>query len=415
MTEKKLVFKIRQFPHLSETFILAQIITAIKCGYDVRLLINDVLDFESSKQKNLIEKYDIDKKIIIENYKIPKNKIIRLFRWSGLLFYNLKNLKQIFRYHKEYPKFSFTWLYQWDFYRKFDDVDIFHIQYGTNSSLLATLKKIGFKPSLMVSFHGHDAFFPINGFIANDGYYDNLFKYGDLVIANTPYLAEKITALGCPEEKLKIIPVGVDTDFFYAKAISEKRDEILKLITVGRLDPVKGHSYCIEAVKHLIKRGVNVTLTIVGEGAERGNLKKMIAENHLENHVFMIGRRSQSEIRQLLWEHDLYLLTAVALPDGRRETQGLATLEAQACGLPVLVFDSGGVKYTVENGKTGFVCREYDVNDVVSNIEFFWKEPIKLKMMGKYATDFIKQNYDQKVIDTTWEVVYHGLNYKKNG
>jgi colanic acid/amylovoran biosynthesis glycosyltransferase len=53
---KKLIFKIGQFPHLSETFILAQIITAINCGYEVKILVSELLDFENSKQLELIEK-----------------------------------------------------------------------------------------------------------------------------------------------------------------------------------------------------------------------------------------------------------------------------------------------------------------------------------------------------------------------
>jgi colanic acid/amylovoran biosynthesis glycosyltransferase len=274
---KKLIFKIGQFPHLSETFILAQIITAIKCGYDVRLLIGELLDFETSKQQNLIQQYDIDKKIIVEDYKIPTNKIVRLIKWISLLIVNYNNLKQIFQFYKEQPKFSLTWLYQWSFYKQFNDVSIFHIHYGTNSTTLALLKKTGFKPSIILTFHGHDAFFPINGFIANNGYYDNIFKYGNLITANTPYLADKIIELGCPKELILIIPVGVDTNFFCPNIEVKTIHKTLKLISVGRLDKVKGHDFCISAVADLISKGVDITLTIIGEGAERKSLEDLIA------------------------------------------------------------------------------------------------------------------------------------------
>jgi colanic acid/amylovoran biosynthesis glycosyltransferase len=226
---KGIIFKIGQFPHLSETFILAQIITAIKCGYDVKLLIGELLDFETSKQLDLITKYEIDKKIIIENYRIPKNKVIRLIKWFALLSFNFSNIKTIIQFHKGNIKFSLTWLYQWVFYNGFNDVAIFHVQYGTNSTTLGLLKKAGFKPSLIVTFHGHDAFFPINGFIPNNGYYDNLFKYGNLITANTPYLADKVMGLGCPKDLISIVPVGVDTDFFYPVSEYKIMDEKSKL------------------------------------------------------------------------------------------------------------------------------------------------------------------------------------------
>ena len=407
---KKLIFKIGQFPHLSETFILAQIITAIKCGYEVKLLIGQLLDFETSKQLDLITKYGIDKKIIIEDYKIPKNKVIRLIKWFALLAINFRNIKTIIQFHKGNIKFSLTWLYQWVFYNQFNDVSIFHVQYGTNSSTLALLKKIGFKPSVIVTFHGHDAFFPINGFIPNNGYYDNLFKYGNLVTANTAYLADKIIELGCPKELLSIVPVGVDTDFFYPIKKGLGKNEKSKLITVGRLSVVKGHIYAFVVVKKLKEAGYDVVLTVVGEGSERLNLENYIKDNKLNDSIVLVGAKSQEEIRELLRDNDIFLFPSVPLHYGKStETQGLATLEAQACGMPVIVFDSGGVKYTLENGISGFVCNEFDVDAVVDNIIKFIEKPNLLSKMGTNAINFVNENFSQKIIDQKWEIIYNNM------
>lgn len=408
MSKRKVIFKVPEFPHVSETFIVAQIVTAIKLGYNVEILIRKLLTYNSNS--GLIEQYGLLDKIIVEDYKIPKNKILRLFKWMMLLIINLKHLSHILKFYKEYPKFSLTWLYQWHFYKQFNKAAIIHIQYGTNKYPLDILKKTGFfKPALIVTFHGHDAFFPINGFIPNNGYYDKLFKYGNLVTVNTPYLEEKILELGCPKELLSIVPVGVDTDFFY---VNKEKNEIyngLKLITVGRLDNVKGQQFCIEAVYQLKKKGIKVTLTIIGEGAEYNNLKSLIAKYKLENRIYLIGSKSQMEVRRLLWEHDIYLLTAVALPDGRRETQGLATLEAQACGLPVIVFDSGGVKYTLEEDVSGFVCEEYNIEAVCAKIMKFIDNPSLLTKMSNQAVTFVNEKYSQKIIDKRWKTIYKNL------
>ncbi|MHB1147229.1 MAG: glycosyltransferase [Lutibacter sp.] len=413
MKQKKIVFKVPEFPHLSETFIVAQIVTALKLGYEVEILIRKLVESGIDLNSGLIEKYCLIDKIIIEDYKIPKNKIIRLFKWMMLLIINFKDVNYILKFYKEYNKFSLTWLYQWHFYKQFNEAAIIHIQYGTNKYPIDILKKIGFfKPSVIATFHGHDAFFPINGFIPNNGYYDNLFNYGNLITANTPYLAEEILGLGCPKELLSIVPVGVNTDFFYPNN-KKNRNKTLSLITVGRLDKVKGHQYCIEAVKQLIKNGFDVDLTIIGEGTEHNNLKNLIAEYKLDDKIFMKGSKSQQEVRQALREHDVYLLTAVALPNGRRETQGLATLEAQACGLPVIVFDSGGVKYTLKDRVSGFVCEEYDVEDVVAKIIKFMESSNLLTKMSNEAVTFVNENYSQKIIDGKWENIYRNLSNGK--
>lgn len=366
---KRIVFKLNQFPHLSETFILAQIITAIECGFKVTVLVSELLDVKASKQGDLIEKHDIAEAIVVEDFKIPKSKVIRLLKFVYLLVLNMGQFPKLIAFYKEQKVFNLSWLYQFHFYKQFKDFDIAHIQYGTNVRPFDILKKSGFfKTKLLVSFHGHDAFFPINGFLPNNGYYDALFGYGDLVIANTPYLANEISRLGCPQEKLKIIPVGVDTVFF-TPAITNKIDrKVIQLITVGRLDRVKGHEYAIEVAEILFKKGCEIELTIVGEGREEEALTQLIEKKALQNVVKLVGRKGQDEVRALLQSSDLFLFTSVATYQGRRETQGLATLEAQACGLPAVVFDSGGVKYTVEEGVTGFVVPEYDVKSMVSRI-----------------------------------------------
>lgn len=409
-----IVFKLREFPHLSETFIIAQIITAIQLGYKITILTNKLLNVTESTHEDLLKEYELIDKIVIEDYKIPKNKIVRVAKWIAILALNFKNIKYILSFYKENSKFSLAWLFQWVFYKQFNKAAIFHAQYGTNSNTVTLLKKTGFfKPSILVTFHGHDAFFPINGFIPNNGYYDKLFKYGNLITANTSYLADKIIELGCPKELISIVPVGVDTNFFHPNNDKKATDKILKLITVGRLDKVKGHRFCIEAVRQLIHKGIEVTLTIIGEGSERTNLECIIAEYGLEDKVFMKGKKSQQEVRQELWEHDLYLLTAVALADGRRETQGLATIEAQACGLPVIVFDSGGVKYTLEDEISGFVCNEFDVEAVALKIQKFIENPNLMIKMSNQAVTFVNKNYAQKEIDKRWESIYSNLSNGK--
>lgn len=415
MSNKKIIFKVPEFPHLSETFIVAQIITAIKLGYEVEILVRKLLDNAVASNIGLIKEYCLLDKIIIEDYKIPKNNITRLFKWIMLLVVNIKELNYIIKYYKEFPKFSLTWLYQWHFYKHFNDVAIIHIQYGTNKNPIDILKKIGFfKPSVIITFHGHDAFFPINGFIPNNGYYDNLFKYGDLITANTPYLANKILALGCPSVLLSIIPVGVDTDFFYPKEKQSTEDKKINLITVGRLSLVKGQIYAFEVVKKLIEAGYNVVLTIIGEGVERVNLEKYIKINKLSDSIVLAGAKSQDEIRKYLWNSDIFLFPSVSEHYGNStETQGLATIEAEACGLPVVIFDTGGTKYTIENDISGFLCDEYNVECMFNKVKILIDNNEIFQKMSKEAVTFVNENYAQKIIDKKWEIIYNNLSDRK--
>ncbi|CAM4306939.1 glycosyltransferase family 4 protein [Flavobacterium terrigena] len=409
--KKKIVFKISEFPHVSETFIIAQIITAIQLNYDVVILVNKVLDFKQSLHEELLLKHKLKDLIIIEEATIPKNKPIRFLKIFSLFILNLGRLKSIFNFYKFQKEKSFSWIFYWNFYKQFNNSNtIFHIQYGNNKFPIDVLKaKCNYKAKVITTFHGHDAFFPMHGFIPNDGYYDLLFESANVITANTKYLADKIEQLDCPTEKLKIVPVGVDTNFFNSLNRIKNTNTTLKLINVGRFDPVKGHKYLIEIVNQIIKKGVGIHLDIIGDGDERSNLEQLIQEYNLSENIKLVGKKTQSEIKEMYLNSDLYVFAAVPLPDGRRETQGLATLEAQACGLPVIAYDSGGVKYTIKENETGFLFNEFEIDKVVEKLLFLNENRAVIQEMSNNCFKFVEENYSQKVINEKWSSIYSNL------
>ena len=233
--------------------------------------------------------------------------------------------------------------------------------------------------------------------------------FANAIVANTPYLADILKELGCGAEILKTIPVGVDTSFFIPKKVVQKVSGTLNIITVGRLSLEKGHIYALKVIKVLKNKGLDIHFRIVGEGQERLRLEQYIMESNLNNYVTLEGSKSQEEVRDLLWCSDLFLFTSIALGDGRSETQGLATIEAAACGLPAVVFDSGGVKYTVNDGVTGFMCKEKDVNAMVEKIELLYSSRSLISEMGDNSTIFVQCEYSQKTIDKEWKLIYGSL------
>lgn len=403
---KTVLFKIWKFPRLSETFIVNQIVLAIELGYKVNILVGEVYDVNESSQKEIFEKYKLEDKIIVENYRIPKSKFRRLLKAFYLLYRNLSIIQYIVRYYRCFPTFSLTYLYQLHFYKKLGQFDNIHVQFGTNKHPIDLLKKTGFlKSKVIVSFHGHDLFFPINGKILNNGYYDNLFRYSNELIVNTPYLKKALLKLGGPREKIQIIPVGINTEFFSPFKMNNVR-KVIRLITVGRLEYLKGQAFGIEAVLKLVEKGHEIIYTIVGEGRERKNLEKIVSENNLNGEVFLIGSKNQIEVRDLLQKQDIFLMTSITDLNLSAESQGIVTAEAQACGIPVVAFDSGGVKYTIKDNETGFLCPERDVGCYADKIEILINDSDLRSKMEQNARNFVLENFSGLTVMEKWKSIY---------
>lgn len=396
------------FPRLSETFLIAQVITAIECGFDVKILLSDKSGVREKSFIQAIEKYNMEDKIIIEDYKIPKNAISRIMMSLFLIFKNIGDINKILNYIRIPGVSRLDRIFIFDFYKRLGDFDIIHVQYGTNTKPIDALKRIKLLTSkVIISFHGHDLHFPINQVITNLDYYVEIFKSSDLLIANTPYLKEKLVSLGATESKIEIIPVGVNKKFLRQE--TNKKLFGLNLITVGRLEVIKGQKLGVQCVKLLRQNGIDVHYTLVGTGSQENELKSQILALGMENHITMTGQKNQEEIIEILKRHDIFLMTSIEDEKLGKESQGLVTAEAQALGLPVVAFDSGGVKYTIVNGKTGYLIKEGDVKAMAEKIQYLFFHKKLLMQMSKNATIFINQNYSNEKIKTIWCRLYSSV------
>ena len=405
--KKSILFKIWKFPQLSETFIVNQIVLAIKMGYDVKILVGEVTDITKNANNILFEEFNLRDKIIVEDYKLPQQKLKRILNAAWLLFNNILLVPHLIKYYNATNKKGIVALYEFFFYKNFRKFDAIHIQFGTNKHPVDILKNTGYiKSQLIVSFHGHDLYFPINNRIPNNGYYNHLFESANYLVANTAFLKDKLIDINAPIEKIKIIPVAVDTSIFKPIKLDDKKTDIIRIISVGRLEIFKGHQLGIKCISKLVKKGYNIQYSIIGDGSQKELLESLIKKYSLTKHVILIGRKSQEDISRLLPTQDIFLMTSITDPNYGVESQGLVTAEAQACGLPVVAFDSGGVKYTLIDGDTGFLCKEKDLDCYTEKIELLIRNDTLRKEMGLNACHFIEKEYSENSVLNKWKNIY---------
>ena len=395
---KTICYISKSFPHKSETFIVNQIVAAIKRDYHVLILTNNFLSINSSSQEVLFSKYSLVDKVRKIDFNISKNKVLKLFQ---LLILHAKYFKYVIKNVEMSARTRFIKLpFKIRFYEKFINVDTFHIQFGNAGFDIILMKKIGLiKSKFIITFHGYDAHW--NGevdFVRKTKLYKDVFKYCEIITCNSLYLKNKLVLLGCPIEKISIIPMGIDMDLF-TPIYKEKKvvSESLNLVSVGRLIELKGHKYAIESIQKLVLNGYNIKYNIVGDGEQYNYLKKMIDELSLNGIVKLHGFKSQSEIREMLSNSDVFLMPSITDASGRGEAQGQVTAEAQAMGLPVVAFDSGGVSETIMNNESGILVTEKDINAFAEAIKSLLNNELLRIKMGETAQDFIKEKFNLKL------------------
>ena len=164
--------------------------------------------------------------------------------------------------------------------------------------------------------------------------------------------------------------VGVGDSFLQMGLSARGGSGPARLVTVCRLaERRKNVDLVIRALAELKDRHP-FTYTVVGDGATRASLEGLAAELGLGDRVRFTGRVSQVELMQQLASADLFILPSSTLP-GSHEGFGIAYLEANAAGAPVLAARLAGAIEAVEEGVSGMFVDEPTVPQIRAAIERF--------------------------------------------
>ncbi len=174
---------------------------------------------------------------------------------------------------------------------------------------------------------------------------------------------------------LSLIPNGVDlTSFPPGRPISDTGP--LRLLCVARLIQRKGQQHVIESVSRLVQQGVDVRLDFVGTGDARAENEAQVRALGIQKHVHFAGYVPREAIAEQYAAADVFVLASF------NEGMSVATLEAMAAGLPVIVTRTGGTAELVEDGVTGLTFDWADVETLTAHIRLLATNRELVRQMG---------------------------------
>jgi len=302
---------------------------------------------------------------------------------------------------------------------KNENPDILHIHMGGDAARFTAIRN-KFNIPVIATFHGTDAttsdYWKKKSNLIYHRQYpgkrQNIIKDIDHFIAVSEYVKKAMIKQGYPEQKITVNYMGIDIDFFSKSNIQVKREKIV--VFVGRLVKIKGCEYLIQAMSHVKKVVPDSKLVIIGDGQEASSLKELSNKNNVN--AEFLGVQKKEIIKEYLQKASVFCCPSITMDSGGAEGLGIVFLEAQAMGVPVVSFLSGGIPEAVLNNKTGFLYSEKDIIGLSTGIITLLTNNILWKEFSINCKKHINLNFDIKKQTLLLEDIYKQLisDYKKN-
>jgi glycosyltransferase involved in cell wall biosynthesis len=280
-------------------------------------------------------------------------------------------------------------------------------------------------PVILHTFHGHifHSYFSVLTTKLIISIERALAKISTAIIAINQTLEKELKTIYniAPEEKIKLVKLGIDTNQFEdTDGIKRKHfrtefklsDETIAIGIIGRLVPVKNHLLFLELIQQLLKshQPNTVKFFIIGDGPEKNNLIHHLQNQHISFTQNGSSYQSSASVIFTSWRKDMDVVYAgldiVALTSLNEGTP-VSIMEAMASGKPVVSTNAGGISEIIMQNETGFISN--NLEELVKGTLQFIQSENNRKQVGEKARQFAKQNLSKVYEVQILKNLYHNL------
>lgn len=303
--------------------------------------------------------------------------------------------------------------------------DVIHANFFMSALAALPLAKAARIP-LAVTFHAlgkvrrmHQA--------ANDHFSDSRFaieddivRQADCIIAECPQDERDLIELyGADPRRISMVPCGYDPAELSPMEMKVARNMLgweeapFYLLQLGRMVPRKGIDNVIRALARLrTQYGVDARLCVVGgclaEGSagdidELDRLQRIAADEHVADVVEFAGSRGRNVLSRYYGACDVFVTTPWYEPFG------ITPVEAMACRRPVVGSDTGGIRYTVMDGVTGYLVPPKDPDALAEKLAVLAADRLLAARMGRAGAQRARSMFTWKQVGSELAAIFDGL------
>lgn len=318
------------------------------------------------------------------------DKIINGIRTLVVYYKNSKNPIQNFLRRMKAYKMGFS---------KMQKPELVHANVLHNNMLFAVYLKKKYKIPFVISEHwtayqenasdAHGALWRFFAkFIANQS---------SAVLPVSQNLKRGLLALGVTQP-INVISNVINTEVFKLN-VNEQKNNIFTFLHVSSLVERKNPDKIITTAKRLHDKGYQFQLSIGGNDPK--NIQTQINELSASSYISTFGLLTLTDVAKKMQEsHALVLFS-------ENETQGCVLVEANACGIPVISSNVGGVPEFV-NEKSGILVKKDDEEDLYRAMEDVLLQKVKFESAENLHNE-IKEKYSPKIIGDSFSKVYQKI------
>ena len=276
-------------------------------------------------------------------------------------------------------KFALAWFHcirlLWN-----ENIDFVHAhsagQYGFLSRLL-------FYKNTVVTLWGSDVLINREHFFLKILLRFSLAK-ASLITSDAKHMFTAIDEIGIKPRKTLIINFGIDVKTFkpiLTNLTKGKKTNVIKIISTRNFELIYDLPTLLRAAAKITKNNPKVKVQIIGSGPQKNKLNEMIFDLGIAETTTIVRKVENKKMPALLANSDLYVSTSLS-------DAGIAasTAEAMAMGTVVVVSDINENNLWIENGKSGFLFKAGDHNDLADKIQIALKlSPKQKKTMNQLA------------------------------